>query len=206
MRLIPRDEHFFEMFAELARRITASGRLLQELFAQPARLREIEAQIKAVEHEADGIILQVNKRLDASFVTPIDREDIHLLANRLDNVVDLMDGTARRAAMFRITESRPAALALAETLVRAGEVIEQQVANIRRASVVTTHGQRIKQLEEEGDAIYQRAVGDLFDAAGGHPNPLDVIKWKEIYDKLEEALDECEDVSNVLESIALKNS
>ena len=117
-----------------------------------------------------------------------------------------MDGTARRAAMFRITESRPAALALAETLVRAGEVIEQQVANIRRASVVTTHGQRIKQLEEEGDAIYQRAVGDLFDAAGGQPNPLDVIKWKEIYDKLEEALDECEDVSNVLESIALKNS
>lgn len=194
------------MFAELARRITTSGRLLHQLFSEPARLRELEGQIKVVEHEADLIVLQVNKRIDASFVTPIDREDIHLLAKRLDNVVDLMDGTARRAVMFRITETRPPALALAEVLVRAGEVIEQQVANIKRPSVVTSHGERIKKLEEEGDAIYQRAVGELFDAESGHPNPLEVIKWKELYDKLEEAMDECEDVSNVLESIALKNS
>ena len=100
MRLIPRDEQFFDMFAELARRITASGRLLHQLFSEPARLRQTVDAIKAVEHEADGLVLQVNKRLDTSFVTPLDREDIHLLANRLDNVVDLIDGTARRAAMF----------------------------------------------------------------------------------------------------------
>ena len=206
MRLIPRDQHFFELFAELARRITASSRLLHELFSHPTRLRELEGQIKAVEHEADVLVLQVNKRIDASFVTPIDREDIHLLANRLDNVVDLIDGTARRAVMFRVTETRPPALALAGVLVLAAEVIEQQVANIRTPSVVSKHGERIKQLEEEGDALYQRAVGDLFDAQAGHPDPIEVIKWKELYDKLEEAMDECEDVSNVLESIALKNS
>ncbi len=206
MRLIPRDEQFFEMFAELARRITASSRLLHQLFQEPARLREFEAQIKAVEHEADGLVLQVNKRIDASFVTPIDREDIHLLATRLDNVVDLIDGTARRAVMFRMTEVRPPALAMAELLVQAGGVIEQQVANIKRPPAVAKHGIEIKRLEEEGDAIYQRAVGELFDAEAGHPDPLEVIKWKELYDKLEDALDECEDVSNVLESIALKNS
>lgn len=206
MRLIPRDEQFFDMFAELARRITASSRLLHQMLSTPSRLREMEQAIKEVEHQADRLVLDVNKRLDASFVTPIDREDIHLLANRLDNVVDLMDGTARRAVMFRITETRPPALELAQTLIKAAEVIERQVADIKRASAVTAHGIEIKRLEEEGDAIYQRAVGELFDAESGHPDPLEVIKWKELYDKLEEALDECEDVSNVLESIALKNS
>lgn len=207
MRLIPRDEQFFDMFAELARRITRSAELLRELFQDPSRVREAEAAIKDVEHEADGIVLKVNKRLDTSFVTPLDREDIHLLANRLDNVVDLIDGAARRAVMFRITETRPPALALTDVLVRAGRLIEEQVRDIRKAALVTATGQRIKALEEEGDAVYGKAVGELFDPdAGRAPDPLTVIKWKELYDKLEEAMDECEDVSNTLESIALKNS
>ena len=207
MRLIPRDEHFFEMFAELAQRITRSAALLRDLFQNPARIRETEAAIKQVEHEADVLVMQVNKRIDTSFVTPLDREDIHLLANRLDNVVDLIDGTARRAVMFRITEARPPALALTDVLVRASEIIEQQVRDIRKATLVSAHGQRIKQLEEEGDAVYAQAVGELFDEVGGRaPDALTVIKWKELYDKLEEAMDECEDVSNTLESIALKNS
>ena len=204
VRLIPRDEQFFDMFAELARRITRSAALLRELFQDPSRIREAEAAIKAVEHEADVLVMQVNKRIDTSFVTPLDREDIHLLANRLDNVVDLIDGTARRAVMFRITETRPPALALTDVLVKAGEIIEQQVRDIRKAALVTAHGQRIKQLEEEGDAVYHQAVGELFDGPGA--DPMTVIKWKELYDKLEEAMDECEDVSNTLESIALKNS
>jgi hypothetical protein len=206
VRLIPRDEQFFDMFAELARRITRSATLLRDLFQEPARLRETEAAIKAVEHEADVLVHEVNKRIDTSFVTPLDREDIHLLAKRLDNVVDLIDGTARRAAMFRVSETRPAALALTEVLVRAGQIIEQQVGDIKRAAAVAAHGRRIKQLEEEGDALYHEAVGALFDADGGRPDPLEVLKWKELYDKLEEAMDECEDVSNTLESIALKNS
>ena len=192
------------MFAELARRITRASSLLRDLFQDPSRIREAEAAIKAVEHEADVLVMQVNKRIDTSFVTPLDREDIHLLANRLDNVVDLIDGTARRAVMFRITETRPPALALTDVLVRAGEIIEQQVRDIRRAALVTAHGQRIKQLEEEGDAVYHQAVGELFDNGGA--DPITIIKWKELYDKLEEAMDECEDVSNTLESIALKNS
>lgn len=206
MRLIPRDEHFFDMFAELAVRITRSAALLRDLFSDPTRLREHEAAIKDVEHEADQLVHQVNKRIDTSFVTPLDREDIHLLAKRLDNVVDLIDGTARRAVMFRITEARPPALALTDVLVRAGEVIEQQVRDIRKSAAVAAHGERIKKLEEEGDAVYHEAVGELFDGNGGRPDPLEVLKWKELYDKLEDALDECEDVSNTLESIALKNS
>ena len=203
MRLIPRDEQFFEMFAQIAQRITSSVSLLHELFSNPARILHYEAAIKEVEHEADQLVQQVNTKIDTSFVTPLDREDIHRLATRLDNVVDLIDGTARRAVMFRITETRPAALKLAEVLVRAGRTIEEQVRDIKKPKAVVECGRRIKLLEEEGDALYHAAVGELFD---GTPDALTVIKWKELYDKLEEALDECEDVSNVLESIALKNS
>ena len=207
MRLIPRDEHFFDMFAQLAKRITRSAQLLRELFTHPSRLEEFETAIKDVEHEADELVHDVNRRIDTSFVTPLDREDIHLLATRLDNVVDLIDGTARRATMFRITETRQPALGLTDVLVRAGEIIEQQVRDIKKPQAVAEHGRRIKKLEEEGDALYHHAVGELFDRTNGHaPDPIEIIKWKELFDKLEEAMDECEDVSNVLESIALKNS
>ncbi len=157
MRLIPRDERFFEMFAQLAQRITGSAKLLHQLFTHPERLAEFEAKIKDVEHEADDLVHQVNKRIDTSFVTPLDREDIHLLANRLDNVVDLIDGTARRARMFRITETREAALRLSDVLVRAGGCIEEAVrrhqAPARRSP---SYGRKIKALEEEGDAHLPR--------------------------------------------------
>jgi uncharacterized protein Yka (UPF0111/DUF47 family) len=208
VRLIPRDEHFFDMFLEIARRITASSVLLHDLFTHPDRLAEYEARIKDVEHEADTLVHEINRRIDTSFVTPLDREDIHLLANRLDNVVDLIDGTARRAGMFRITESRPEALAMTDVLVRAGRTIEAQVRDIKKVKAVVEHGRAIKTLEEEGDALYHKALGALFGPAGSdvRPDPLEVIKWKDLFDKIEDALDECEDVSNVLESISLKNS
>ena len=203
MRLIPRDEHFFDMFSQLAQRITTSAKLLHELFTDPSRIAHFEAAIKDVEHEADDLAYQVNARIDTSFITPIDREDIHRLATRLDNVVDLIDGTARRAVMFHISETRPSALRLTAVLVRAATLIEKSVNEVKKPKNVAENGREMKRLEEEGDALYQEAVGALF---AGSPDPLDVIKWKELFDKLEEAIDECDDVSNVLESIALKNS
>jgi uncharacterized protein len=209
VRLIPRDERFFDMFADLAKQITASVTLLHELFRNPDRIAHFEKSIKDVEHEADGIVHQVHTRIDSSFVTPLDREDIHLLATRLDNVVDLIDGTARRARMFGITEARSHALQLTDVLVRAARLIEDSVKSMRNPQSVADYGRRIKALEEEGDQIYHEAVGALFkggSGADGRPDPLEVIKWKELYDKLEEAMDECDDVSNVLESISLKNS
>jgi predicted phosphate transport protein (TIGR00153 family) len=206
VRLIPRDERFFDMFAEIALRITRSVMLLHDLFRSPDRRAEFEAAIKAVEHEADELVHQVNIRIDTSFVTPLDREDIHLLATRLDNVIDLIDGTARRAAMFNITDTRDHALRLTDVLVRAAKCIEESVRDIRKPQSVSEYGRKIKGLEEEGDQIYHEAVGALFAGDNGRPDPLEVIKWKELFDKLEEAIDECEDVSNVLESISLKNS
>ena len=202
MRLIPRDEKFFDLFAELGVRITQSAKLVCELFAHPERTAELVGRVKEVEHEADNITRGVIERIDKSFVTPIDREDIHLLASALDNVIDLLDGTARRVEMFHITETKPAAQQLAQVLERAAGQIEHGVASMKRPKEVTASSVAIKALEEEGDAIYHRAVGELF---AGTPDPLEVIKWKEIYDTLERAIDQCEDVANVIQSVALKN-
>jgi predicted phosphate transport protein (TIGR00153 family) len=207
VRLIPRDEGFYLLFADLAKRLTLSAKLLGQLFAQPERLEELVAAIKEVEHEADNITHEVNLRIDRSFVTPLDREDIHLLASRLDNVVDLIDGTARRAQMFRVREIRPQAGQLAGVVSKAAECIAVAVDGMKQPKLVSQQARQIKLLEEEGDAIYQAAVGALFAGSDGvPPDPLEVMKWKELFDKLEDALDECEDVANVLESISIKNS
>jgi uncharacterized protein Yka (UPF0111/DUF47 family) len=161
------------------------------------------AAIKAVEHEADELTHKIILRIDRSFVTPIDREDIHLLAGELDDVLDLMDGTARRAQMFHITDVRPSALPLCDVLIRATEHIEAAVAEMKDSRIVVARGRDIKLREEEGDQIYHQAIGDLF---AGKPDAIEVIKWKELFDTLERALDQCEDVANVLESIALKHN
>ena len=203
MRLIPRDEGFFVLFNELAKRLKEAARLLTKLFAEPDRLEHYVAAIKTVEHEADVLTHDVRARIDRSFVTPIDREDIHLLATELDDVIDLIDGTARRVLMFHINETREPARRLAETIAKAADRIEAGVAAIKQPAVVAACSRDIKKLEEEGDAIYQEAVGGLF---AGTPDALEVIKWKELYDTLERTVDQCQGVGHVLESISLKNS
>ncbi len=190
------------MFAQLAMRLTASAKLLNQLFLETDRLDEHVAAIKAVEHEADDLTREIIARIDRTFVTPIDREDIHLLASRLDNVIDLLDGTARRAQVFGITEAHSAARSVTEVLIRAGMAIESAVVSVRKPRIVSQRMHEIKLLEEEADVLYQEGLLKLF---AGTPDPLEVIKWKDLLDLLENAMDECEDVANVLESISLKH-
>jgi uncharacterized protein Yka (UPF0111/DUF47 family) len=203
VRLIPHDEVFFDLFNEIAKRASTAAALLERLFAEPGRLDHYVGQIKAVEHEADNLTHDIINRIDKTFVTPIDREDIHQLASELDEVVDLVDGTARRAAMFRIAQVREPAKKLCAVLMQATAAIEVAVKNVRNSKVVAKESRVIKEREEEGDALYHEAVGLLFQ---GTPDPLDVIKWKELYDTLERALDQCEDVANVVESISFKHA
>lgn len=202
MGLIPRDEKFFPMFNDLARLLCECADLVAQLFADPTRLAELAGEVKRREHEADEITHDVIVRIDRSFITPLDREDIHLLTSRLDDVIDLLDGTVRRAQMFHITSAPVHAARLADVLKRAASQIETAVRNMKKPKMMLDHTRVLKALEEEGDAIYAQAVGELFE---GTPDPLEVIKWMELYDKLEDAIDQCDNVSNVLESIALKN-
>jgi uncharacterized protein len=203
LRILPRDEKFYDLFIELATRLTGSASLLQEMFQNPAQLDVKVTAIKGLEHEADNLTHDIIERIDRTFVTPFDREDIHALASELDDVIDLIDGTARRAQIFQIQRIRPPAIVLAEVLSRAGRAVEEGVRDMKNAKHVYAISEKLKVLEEEGDAVYHEAMGKLF-AEGG--DALEVIKWKDLYDKLEDALDQCEDVGNVLQSIALKNA
>ena len=203
MGIFPRDEKFFDLFDTLAARLVESAALLGRLFHEPDRVAQHVAAIKELEHQADELTRTVMDRLDRSFVTPIDREDIHLLASALDDVIDLIDGTARRAQMFRIGAAHAAAHELTAIILKATEEIQAGVKEVKKSKDVAAHARQIKVLEEAGDAVYHQAVGQLFE---GSPDPLEVIKWKELYDKLEDTLDQCEDVGNALESISIKNS
>ena len=202
MRLIPRDEQFYDLFQQLAGRLSLAATLLNQLFREPQRRAEHVQAIKAAEHEADGITHEIIDRLDRTFITPFDREDIHALASKLDEVVDLLDGAARRVEIFQITEVHPPAVRLAEVVVRAAAQIEDAVKHMKDGKIVSVKAFELKKLEEEGDAIYHESMGALFQR---EHDAITVIKWKELYDKVEDALDQAEDVTNVLQSIALKN-
>ncbi|MDQ2674932.1 MAG: DUF47 family protein, partial [Chloroflexota bacterium] len=148
---------------------------------------------------------EVVTRLDRVFITPLDREDIHLLASRLDDVIDLIDGTARRLLMFRAGTAPEGAVLIADVIGKA--VAELQVAvralEKNKGGTVLAACVQVKRMEEEGDSLYHEWLGRLFE---GEPEPLDVIKWKEIYDNLEKTLDFIEDAANVLESISIKHA
>jgi predicted phosphate transport protein (TIGR00153 family) len=202
-RLLPHNDQFFELFDQLAGHLANTATMLDALFGDPEHVVAHVKAIKDVEHKADLLTTTVNQRIDKSFITPFDREDIHMLASRLDDVIDLLDGAARRFHMLHITEVLAPALKLSNVLLRAANEIQLAVKEMRKSVAVHQHVARIKQLEEEGDAIYHDAVGALF---AGTPNPLDVIKWKEMYDTLEHAIDSCMGVAQVLQSISLKNA
>ena len=206
MRLLPRDQRFFDLFTGVAALNVEAAKHFQELIrTDEDRDNYLVDAIKRLEHEADGLTHEVISRLDRSFITPLDREDIHMLASRLDDIIDRIDGAARRFRIFR-PRSMPAGVALiAAVIVRSTEQILEAVKVLDggKAPVVIAACTRIKQLEEEGDATYHEWLGRLFD---DEKDPINLMKWKEIYDTLEKTLDQAEDVANVLESIAIKHS
>jgi len=206
VRLLPRDEKFFDLFTAVATFTVEAARIQQELLRVEHNRRSVLVdQIKRLEHQADQVTHDVVTRLDRVFITPLDREDIHLLASRLDDVIDLIDGTARRLQIFHAGAAPDGAMMIAEVIVRASEQLQVAVAALEKNKDGTVLGAcvQIKRLEEEGDSLYHEWLGRLFE---GQPDALTVIKWKEIYDNLEKTLDDIENASNVLESISIKHA
>ena len=205
MRLLPRDERFFDLFTKVAELNVEASQLLTEILKadNERRLPLVEA-MKRCEHSADEATHEVVARLDRSFITPLDREDIHMLASRLDDILDIMDGTARRVQIFRPGVAPEGALMIAETITKACTELLNAVQMMEKAKPgeMIPALTRVKRFEEDGHAVYHEWLGRLFD---GSPDPMVVMKWKEIYDNLEKTLDHCEDVANVLESIAIKH-
>jgi hypothetical protein len=203
VRLLPRNEEFFDLFTDVATRNKEAAQHLRDLFeAAPDRRTPMVEAIKKLEHEADQATHEVVNRLDRTFITPLDREDIHQLASDLDDVMDAMDGTARRAQIFRLGVAPQGVRRLTEVIQRMVAVLAEAVGRLKKGDDVMRFCVEAKQLEEEGDAIYHEALGQLFEK---ERDAIEIIKWKEIYDNLENTLDQAEDVANVVESITIKH-
>jgi uncharacterized protein len=205
VRLLPRDEKFFDLFTAVATFTVEAARLQQELLrVEHNRRSALVDQIKRLEHQADQVTHDVVTRLDRVFITPLDREDIHELASRLDDVMDLVDGTSRRLLIFHAGVAPEGATLIADVIARATVQLQTAVAALEKNTgrTVLDACVQVKRLEEEGDSLYHEWVGRLFE---GQPDALQVIKWKEIYDNLEKTLDYIEDAGNVLESISIKH-
>ncbi len=202
-RLIPRDEAFFQSFVTTATEIRTAARLYQEMVAPDQPLWDRASQINDIEHRCDALTRDVLLRLHRTFVTPIDREDIHALALALDDVADAIDDCAKLMQLYRLEVVRPGVRELARILADQTHQVEKAMEALRDKGVVSTATAEIDRLEHEGDVVYQESIVKLFD---NEKDPIQVIKWKELYGHLEAATDRCEDIGNVLDGITVKHA
>ncbi len=203
LRLVPRDESFFELFVRQARNIEDAAGELLELIADYRDVERRASRIRHLEHEGDEMTHEVMRRLNTVFVTPLDHEDIHKLTTTLDDVLDHIEAAADLFVLHKIEVPLPDMKAQADVLVQATRAVREALEVLPRYRELAPHWIEVNRLENDGDRVYRRAVADLFD---GDHRALDVLKWKDIIDELESAIDRLEDVSDVLEAIALKHA
>jgi predicted phosphate transport protein (TIGR00153 family) len=202
-RFIPREEKFYEDFVAMAEQLRVGARLLEEMFASDPPLNDKAHEIKEVEHKCDFLTHEIIQRLNKTFVTPIDREDIHSLAKSLDDVMDAIDDAAALLPLYRIATIRSGARELTRVIVDQTAAVKAAMEALEHRTGILEHAVEINRLENEADRIHIRSVGQLFDE---ERDPITVMKWKEILDLLEDATDRCEDVANLLENVVVKHS
>jgi len=200
--LFPREEDFFALFKKQAALVRKGCDQLQEMMERFDRIEERAKDLKDVEHEADLVAHELFERLNRTFITPLEREDIHALASGLDDVLDSVEAIASRIVLFKITNTTPQAQQLTRIVAACGTQIEQAVDHLKDFKGLMGFTIEINRLENVADGLSRQAVADLFN---GQHDFLDVIRWKEIYGRLENATDLCEDVANVIEAIVLKS-
>jgi hypothetical protein len=201
-RLIPREEKFYSDFLAMADQIRSGARMLEEMFAVDPPTFDKAHEIKEVEHKCDFLTHEIIQRLNKTFITPIDREDIHAMARTLDDVIDAIDDAAALVPLYRITTMRSGARELAAVITAQTQEVRMAVETLETRRGLLEHAVEINRLENEADRLHMRAVGQLFDE---ERDPIMVMKWKQIFDLLENATDRCEDVANLLENIVVKN-
>lgn len=201
--LVPTDRRFFDLLIRSARTLVEGGEALQDFFENYEN-PEIKAErIRELEHQADFITHEVMAQLHKTFITPIDREDIANLIQRMDDVMDFMEEASTAMRIYRIPRTRPRAVEAARLMPPMTRLIEQSIqlladGHLKAILPITVE---INHLENQGDSIFRAAMSELFDEEA---NPAEIIKWREVYSDLEAATDSAEDVANVLEGVVLK--
>lgn len=201
---LPKEEQYFSLFAQMTSYIyDASSALVEMMADKKGDFTGHVKRIKEIEHECDELTHTVSTRLNKSFITPFDREDIYLLSGALDDIVDLIDDAARVMVMYDVHESTAHAVHFADVIQRMAVELHEIVKTLERPNGISPRLVELHRLENEGDEIYHTAVAELFHTA---TDPLTVLKWKDIYEKLEAAVDRCENVANIIESIIIKHT
>ena len=201
LRLIPREESFFDLFEELGRKVALGADELLALLKDFTDIDRRTGRVLDIEHEGDELTHEVMRRLNTTFVTPFDREDIHRLASGLDDVLDHIEAAAEYLQLHKIKEPLPQMIALGETLARASQVTADAMPGLRKMKDLEAYWVEINRLENEGDRSYRRTIAELF---SGDYGAMDVLKLKDVIEEIEQAIDTLEDVANTVESISLK--
>lgn len=201
--LIPKEEKFFQMFKEMTANTIKGAELLKEMiddFEDPAGSQR---RIKDAEHKGDHLTHDIIKKLNKSFITPFDREDIYSLASKLDDIMDLIDASSQRMVMYNVEKPTPESKQLAFIILKSCQALDKAVALLGgKLEPIAEYCVEVNALENEADRVCREAISRLFDE---EKDPIQLIKWKEIYETLERATDKCEDAANILESVVVKN-
>lgn len=206
IRLIPKQESFFDLFDKQVKTVNRGAKCLAELLSNYENVEDAAFNIKATEHDADEIVHNIIRKLNTTFVTPLDREDIHALTSALDDILDFVEAAANRMILYEIKEPTEEAVKLSKILAEATELTVKAVCNLRdmkQSAAIREACIAINRLENQGDQLNRAALARLFQM---HDKPIEALKWREIYDHIETAIDKCEDVADILESTVLKNA
>lgn len=202
-RLLPREEGFFDLFAKQAQNINAGAKALLQMLSHYTGVPEQVQSIKAIEHEGDEITHGILTKLNQTFITPFDREDIHELCSQLDDVIDLIDAAASRFVLYRVDAVRPGTIELVRVLLSATTEVAAAVRSLELPDQALKHCVEINRYENESDRLCRTLIAQLFDE---EKDSVQIIKWKEIFEVIETAVDKCEDVANVIEGVILKSA
>ncbi|MBV9958946.1 MAG: DUF47 domain-containing protein [Acidobacteria bacterium] len=201
---LPKEEQYFSLFSQMTSHIyDAAGALVEMMNDKNGNYEEHAKRIKGIEHACDELTHSIATRLNKSFITPFDREDIYMLSGALDDIVDLIDSAARALVMYNVSQSTTYARGFADVIQSMAVQLHEMVSMLSRPSGLTPRLVELHRLENEGDDLYHAAIEELFKQ---ETDALTVIKWKDIYEKLEAAVDRCENVSNIIESVIIKHT